>query len=42
MLAMTCQGRGGGIVKAEGLGDGPLHRKFAIAQLRLTMPLGMY
>jgi hypothetical protein len=28
----------GGIVKAEGLGDGPTHPKDAIAKLRLTMP----
>jgi DNA polymerase III alpha subunit len=28
----------GGIVKAEGLGDGPTHAKAAIAKLRLTMP----
>jgi len=30
--------RPGGIVKAEGLGDGPAHGKIAIAKLRLTMP----
>jgi hypothetical protein len=29
--------RPGGIVKAEGLGDGPAHGKIAIAKLRLTM-----
>ncbi len=28
----------GGSVKAEGLGDGPLHGKVAIAKLRLTLP----
>jgi hypothetical protein len=28
----------GGIVKAEGLGDGPAHGKVAIAKLRLTLP----
>jgi len=31
----------GGIVKAEGLGDGPAHGKAAIAKLRLTMPPGV-
>jgi hypothetical protein len=28
----------GGSVKAAGLGDGPTHRKAAIAKLRLTLP----
>jgi hypothetical protein len=31
--------RPGGIVKAEGLGDGLTRGKIAIAKLRLTMPL---
>ena len=30
--------KGGGSVKAEGLGDGPTHEKVAIAKLRLTLP----
>jgi hypothetical protein len=30
----------GGIVKAEGFGDGPTHGEVAIAKLRLTMPPG--
>jgi hypothetical protein len=32
----------GGIVKAEGLGDGLTQSQVAIAKLRLTMPPGNY
>jgi hypothetical protein len=30
--------RPGGILKAEGLGDGPAHRQIAIPKLRLRLP----